>query len=120
MWKVITEALRAVLGPKAAEKLFKWVVGIYLKQKSGPTPSQVREHDPDAYAQMVSLMHEEMWKWTLDKKNGYELIVMGHTHFDELRHKALCNKTYVNCGAFDGFGNTCVEVTGEGPELLKW
>jgi UDP-2,3-diacylglucosamine pyrophosphatase LpxH len=120
MWKVVTGTLREILGPAKAEALFKWVIDIYIKQKSGPTPTMVRDYDPDAYAAMVSQLHEQMWKWTLDKKNGYEICVMGHTHFDECRHKELSHKTYVNCGAFDGFGNTYVEITADGPRLVEW
>jgi UDP-2,3-diacylglucosamine pyrophosphatase LpxH len=119
VWKVLTEALRQMVGAKRAEAFIKWVVSIYLKRKSGPTPRMVRDRDPDAYAQMVSYLHERMWQWTLDKQNGYEICVMGHTHFDECRHKELGNKTYVNCGAFDGNGNTYVEITADGARLVK-
>jgi UDP-2,3-diacylglucosamine pyrophosphatase LpxH len=120
MWKVLTGALRGIVGAQRAEAFAKWVVGIWLKRKSGPTPAMVRDQDPDAYAQLVSYMHEEMWKWTLDKKNGYDICAMGHTHFDECRHKELSNKTYVNCGAFDGNGNTYVEITADGARLVEW
>jgi len=120
MWKALTGRLRDLVGAERAEAIAKWVVGIWLKRKSGPTPRMVRDHDPDAYAQLVAYMHEQEWKWTLDKLNAYEVCVMGHTHFDECRHKELSNKTYVNCGAFDGFGNTYVEITGDGARLAEW
>jgi UDP-2,3-diacylglucosamine pyrophosphatase LpxH len=120
IWKGVTDTLRAALGPAAAERLFQWAVGLYLKQKSGPTARQVRAFDSDVYEKTVSRMHEDMWKWTLDKRNQYQIIVMGHSHFDEHRHKELSDKTYVNCGAFDGFGSSYVEISDAGAKLLKW
>ena len=119
-WKSVTGTLREKMGAERAEAFIKWVIDIYFKWKSGPTPAKVREQDPDAYELMVSYLHDKMWKWALDKQNVYDICVMGHTHFDEYRHKELGNKTYVNCGAFDGHGNTYVEITTAGPRLVKW
>lgn len=120
VWEAITAALRQMVGAKRAEAFAKWVLSIYFRWKSGPTPRMVRDRDPDAYVQLVSYLHERMWQWTLDKQNGYEICVMGHTHFDECRHKELGNKTFVNGGAFDGNGNTYVEITADGARLVAW
>ena len=119
-WKGLTGTLKGILGTKAALALINWAIGIYLKGKRAPTPTEVRKQDKDSYALLVEYMHNEMWKWTLGKKNGYDVCVMGHTHFDEIRHKELANKTYVNCGAFDGLGNSYVEIGADGPRLVEW
>ncbi|MBM3315661.1 hypothetical protein FJY71_07495 [candidate division WOR-3 bacterium] len=124
MWVAITETLRGILGPAAAERLFKWAIAFFYRGGQGPTPVQVRAEDPtpdkDAYRYLVELMHERMWKWTLGNENACGLVATGHTHFDEYRHKELKSRSYVNCGAFDGWGNTYVEVSSGATRLRRW
>jgi UDP-2,3-diacylglucosamine pyrophosphatase LpxH len=123
MWLSITETLRGMLGPAQAEKFIKWVIGL-VTGGTGPTPAQAMRQDPtpdkDAYQHIVAFLHERMWKWALGKENACEVAAMGHTHFDEYRRKELKGRSYVNCGAFDGNGNTYVEISNDGVRLRRW
>jgi predicted phosphodiesterase len=118
MWKGITQSLGEVMGTESFVKFAQWVVGIVLHRP--PTPREVRSQDTDAYNFLVSWIHDKWWQWTLANSGPARLVVTGHTHFDEYRHKELKRKTYVNCGAFDGNGNSYVEIRPDSVALRQW
>ena len=119
-WKVVTSWLRGVFGVGLATKLMKLIVERVVRGKGKTTPSVVRDRDHDSYQALVALMHHRMWGWALRPDSPHRLVVMGHTHFDEARQKRLRDITYVNCGAFDGFGSSYVEITAADVALNTW
>jgi len=118
MWTDITHALRDIMGTTRFVKFAQWVLSIVLHRP--PTPREVRIQDPDAYNFLVSWIHDKWWQWTLANSGSARLVITGHMHFDEYRHKELKGKTYVNCGAFDGNGNSYVEIRPDGVTLKQW